>query len=56
MVRQMRAVDTYGTYDSWPLSRILALFVLTKEHKRDIPKVYRDLEVAPKQGRPPILS
>ncbi len=39
MVRQMRAVDTYGTYDSWPVSRILAPFVLTKEQKREIPVV-----------------
>ncbi len=39
MVRQMRAVDTYGTCDNWPVSRILAPFVLTKEQKRDIPVV-----------------
>ncbi|MBF0255508.1 MAG: NifX-associated nitrogen fixation protein [Gammaproteobacteria bacterium] len=39
MLRQMRAVDTYGTYDDWPLERILAPFVLTKEKKREIPVV-----------------
>ena len=39
MVRQMRAVDTYGTYDSWPTSKILEPFVLTKEEKREIPVV-----------------
>ncbi len=39
MVRQMRAIDTYGTYDNWPTSRILEPFVLTKEKKRDIPVV-----------------
>ena len=39
MVRQMRAIDTYGTYDEWPVSRILEPFVLTKEKKRDIPVV-----------------
>jgi probable nitrogen fixation protein len=39
MVRQMRAVDTYGTYDNWPVAKILAPFVLTKEQKRDIPVV-----------------
>jgi len=39
MVRQMRAVDTYGTYDEWPVSRILDPFVLTKEKKREIPVV-----------------
>ncbi|MEJ2453250.1 MAG: NifX-associated nitrogen fixation protein [Candidatus Thiodiazotropha sp.] len=39
MVRQMRAVDTYGTYDNWPLAKILDPFVLTKEKKREIPVV-----------------
>jgi len=39
MVRQMRAVDSYGTYDEWPAARILAPFVLTKEMKRDIPVI-----------------
>jgi probable nitrogen fixation protein len=39
MVRQMRAVDTYGTYDDWPLEKILEPFVLTKEKKRDIPVI-----------------
>ena len=39
MVRQMRAVDAYGTYDSWPAARILDPFILTKEQKREIPVV-----------------
>lgn len=39
MVRQMRAIDTYGTYDNWPAEKILAPFVLTKEQKREIPVV-----------------
>lgn len=39
MVRQMRAVDTYGTYDNWPVEKILAPFVLTKEQKREIPVI-----------------
>ena len=39
MVRQMRAVDTYGTYDDWKLSEILEPFVLTKEKRREIPVV-----------------
>lgn len=39
MVRQMRAVDTYGTYDDWSVERILEPFVLTKEKKREIPVV-----------------
>lgn len=39
MVRQMRAVDAYGTYDSWSPAKILDPFVLTKEQKREIPVV-----------------
>lgn len=39
MVRQMRAIDSYGTYDSWPTAKILAPFVLTKEQRRDIPVI-----------------
>ncbi len=39
MVRQMRAVDTYGTYDNWPAARILEPFILTKEKKAEIPVI-----------------
>ena len=39
MVRQMRAIDTYGTYDNWPVGKILDPFVLNKEKKREIPVV-----------------
>jgi len=39
MVRQMRAIDTYGTYDDWSIGKILEPFVLTKEMKREIPIV-----------------
>lgn len=39
MVRQMRAIDTYGTYDDWTIAKILEPFVLTKEMKREIPIV-----------------
>ena len=39
MVRQMRAVDTYGTYDDWSVEKILEPFVLTKEKKREIPVI-----------------
>jgi len=37
MVRQMRAIDSYGTYDDWSTAKILEPFVLTKEMKREIP-------------------
>jgi probable nitrogen fixation protein len=39
MVRQMRAIDTYGTYDDWPEAKILAPFILTKAMRREIPIV-----------------
>ncbi len=39
MIRQMRAIDTYGSYDDWTESKILEPFVLTKEMKREIPVV-----------------
>ena len=37
MAKQMRALDSYGTYDGWPVERILAPFVKTKEERREIP-------------------
>jgi len=39
MVKQMRALDTYDTYDGWSAARILAPFVLTRERKKEIPIV-----------------
>jgi probable nitrogen fixation protein len=39
MVRQMRAIDTYGTYDTWPTARILKPFILTRAMRREIPIV-----------------
>lgn len=39
MVRQMRAIDTYGSYDDWPEAKILAPFVLTKAMRREIPVI-----------------
>ena len=39
MVRQMRAIDTYGSYDDWPVAKILQPFVLTKAMRREIPIV-----------------
>jgi probable nitrogen fixation protein len=37
MIKQMRAIDSYGTYDEWTLEKILAPFVKTKEQRREIP-------------------
>lgn len=37
--RQMRALDSYGTYDGWSVERVLEPFVLTKEERRQIPVI-----------------
>lgn len=39
MARQMRALDTYGTYQGWSVEKILDPYVLTKERKATIPLV-----------------
>jgi len=39
MVKQMRAIDSYGTYDGWPVERILAPYILTKDQRREIPVI-----------------
>lgn len=39
MTRQIRAIDTYGTYDNLSVVEILEPFVLTKEMKREIPVI-----------------
>lgn len=39
MLRQMRALDTYGVYDKKTPAELLAPFVLTKERKAQIPLV-----------------
>jgi probable nitrogen fixation protein len=39
MAKQMRAIDSYGTYDGWPTDRILAPYVVTKEQRRAIPVI-----------------
>ena len=37
MVRQMRAIDSYGHYDTLSTTELLEPFILTKEKKREIP-------------------
>ncbi|MDD5298117.1 MAG: NifX-associated nitrogen fixation protein [Rhodocyclaceae bacterium] len=39
MVRQMRALDTYGSYNGWTPEKILDPYVLTKERKAKIPLI-----------------
>ncbi|MCB1888004.1 MAG: NifX-associated nitrogen fixation protein [Rhodocyclaceae bacterium] len=37
--KQTRALDSYGTYDGWPIERVLKPFVVTKEDRRLIPVI-----------------
>ncbi|MDP3033061.1 MAG: DUF269 domain-containing protein, partial [Rhodocyclaceae bacterium] len=39
MIRQMRALDSYGTYDGQPGEKLLAPLIMTKERKAQIPIV-----------------
>lgn len=39
MVVQLRAIDTYGTYDTWTDARLLDPLILTRERRRAIPVV-----------------
>lgn len=39
MVVQLRAMDSYGTYDNWNDEKVIEPLVLTKERKREIPVV-----------------
>jgi probable nitrogen fixation protein len=39
MVKQIRAIDTYDTYDGMSTAEILDPFVMTKERKRELPVI-----------------
>ena len=39
MVIQLRAVDSYGTYDTWSDTKVLDPLILTKARRREIPVV-----------------
>lgn len=39
MVVQLRAIDSYGTYDNWTDDKVIDPLILTKERKREIPVV-----------------
>lgn len=39
MARQMRALDTYGSYAGWSVEKVLAPYVLTRERKATIPLI-----------------
>lgn len=39
MLKQLRALDTYDSYEGWPVEKIIDPLVLSKERKREIPIV-----------------
>lgn len=39
IVVQLRALDSYGTYDTWTDEKVLDPLILTKERRREIPVV-----------------
>ncbi len=39
VITQLRAMDSYGTYDTWDDVRVLDPLILTKERRREIPVV-----------------
>jgi probable nitrogen fixation protein len=39
MVKQMRAIDSYGNYDTWSDERVLEPFVVTKAQRREMPVI-----------------
>lgn len=39
MLKQLKAIDTFDTYEGWSDAKIIDPVVLTKERKRDIPVI-----------------
>ncbi len=39
LVKQMRALDTYDSYEGWSEAKILDPFIMTKERKAEIPVI-----------------
>lgn len=39
IIVQLRALDSYGTYDTWTDDKVLDPLILTKERRREIPVV-----------------
>ena len=39
LVKQMRALDTYDTYEGWSSAKILDPYIMTKERKAEIPVI-----------------
>jgi len=39
LIKQLRAIDTFDTYDGWSNAKIIDPIILTKERKREIPVI-----------------
>lgn len=39
LVRQLRALDTYGAYEGWSRAKLIDPLIMTKERKREMPLV-----------------
>lgn len=39
MLKQLRALDTYDTYEGWSEEKIIGPLIMTKERKREIPLI-----------------
>ncbi len=39
LLKQLRALDTFDTYEGWPQEKIIDPLILTKERRREIPIV-----------------
>lgn len=39
LLKQLKALDSYGTYDEWSDAKIIDPIVLTKERKKEIPVI-----------------
>jgi probable nitrogen fixation protein len=39
MLKQLRAIDTYGTYENWSEAKILDPLIMTKERREEVPVI-----------------
>ena len=39
LARQTRALDSYGSCDGWPIERVLAPYIVTREQRREMPVI-----------------
>ncbi|MDT4332591.1 NifX-associated nitrogen fixation protein [Methylomonas sp. MED-D] len=39
MIKQLRAMDTYDTYEGWSEEKIIDPLIMTKERKREVPVI-----------------